>query len=156
MRCRNLRIRRQEHQIPRTHNQLRRPQGSLRVSCCGEVHQQTQQLHREGQTTRRTQPGEVAGRSLAQTRLQRGRTVPHQEHVSRNDALPRQVQPRRRETTTLRHSLLTPDMRIIPFCSFNVIPEWYRDRIQKKYGVSVEEWEKKNGEKLESRLYRGQ
>jgi uncharacterized radical SAM superfamily Fe-S cluster-containing enzyme len=51
---------------------------------------------------------------------------------------------------------LTPDMRIIPFCSFNVIPEWYRDRIQKKYGVSVEEWEKKNGEKLESRLYRGQ
>src|SRR2546427_621498 len=47
---------------------------------------------------------------------------------------------------------LTPDMRIIPFCSFNVIPEWYRDRIQKKYGVSVEEWEKKSGEKLESRL----
>jgi uncharacterized radical SAM superfamily Fe-S cluster-containing enzyme len=51
---------------------------------------------------------------------------------------------------------LTPDMRIIPFCSFNVIPEWYRDRIQKKYGVSVEEWEKNSGEKLESRLYRGQ
>jgi len=51
---------------------------------------------------------------------------------------------------------LTPDLRIIPFCSFNVIPEWYRDRIQKKYGISVEEWEKKNGEKLESRLYRGQ
>src|SRR6266567_2152356 len=51
---------------------------------------------------------------------------------------------------------LTPDMRIIPFCSFNVIPEWYRDRIQKKYGVSVEEWEKRSGEKLESRLYRGQ
>src|SRR6266852_2274247 len=23
---------------------------------------------------------------------------------------------------------LSPDMRIIPFCSFNVIPEWYRDR----------------------------
>jgi uncharacterized radical SAM superfamily Fe-S cluster-containing enzyme len=50
---------------------------------------------------------------------------------------------------------LTPDMRIIPFCSFNVIPEWYRDRIQKKYGISVDEWEKKNGEKLEARLYRG-
>jgi len=50
---------------------------------------------------------------------------------------------------------LTPDMRIIPFCSFNVIPEWYRDRIQKKYGITVEEWEKKNGEKLEARLYRG-
>jgi len=50
---------------------------------------------------------------------------------------------------------LTPDMRIIPFCSFNVIPEWYRDRIQKKYGITVDEWEKKNGEKLEARLYRG-
>src|SRR6266699_422090 len=47
---------------------------------------------------------------------------------------------------------LTPDMRIIPFCSFNVIPEWYRDRIQKKYGITVDEWEKKNGEKLEARL----
>ncbi|TMI55086.1 radical SAM protein, partial [Candidatus Bathyarchaeota archaeon] len=35
------------------------------------------------------------------------------------------------------------------------IPEWYRDRIQKKYGITVDEWEKKNGEKLEARLYRG-
>ncbi|MDG7044513.1 MAG: radical SAM protein [Nitrososphaerota archaeon] len=51
---------------------------------------------------------------------------------------------------------LTPDLRIIPFCSFNVIPEWYRDRVQKKYGMPVEEWEAKNGEKLEDRLYRGQ
>ncbi len=50
---------------------------------------------------------------------------------------------------------LTPDLRIIPFCSFNVIPEWYRDRIQKKYGVPVEEWEKRTGEKLEAKLYRG-
>ncbi len=51
---------------------------------------------------------------------------------------------------------LTPDMRIIPFCSFNVIPEWYRDRIQKKYGMPVEEWERIHNEKLEDRLYRGQ
>ena len=50
---------------------------------------------------------------------------------------------------------VTPDMRIIPFCSFNVIPEWYRDRIQQKYGMPIEEWEKKTGEKLEQRLYRG-
>jgi len=50
---------------------------------------------------------------------------------------------------------LTPDMRIIPFCAFNVIPEWYRDRIQKKYGSPVEEWEQKNGQKLEEGLYRG-
>lgn len=50
---------------------------------------------------------------------------------------------------------LTPDLRIIPFCSFNVIPEWYRDRIQQKYGLPIEEWEAKTGEKLEQALYRG-
>jgi uncharacterized radical SAM superfamily Fe-S cluster-containing enzyme len=50
---------------------------------------------------------------------------------------------------------LTPDLRIIPFCAFNVIPEWYRDRIQKKYGVAVEEWERKTGKRLEEGLYRG-
>ena len=50
---------------------------------------------------------------------------------------------------------LTPDLRIIPFCAFNVIPEWYRDRIQKKYSITVEEWEKREGVKLEDGLYRG-
>jgi uncharacterized radical SAM superfamily Fe-S cluster-containing enzyme len=50
---------------------------------------------------------------------------------------------------------LTPDLRIIPFCSFNVLPEWYRDRIQQKYGMPVEAWEAKTGKKLEDDLYRG-
>jgi len=50
---------------------------------------------------------------------------------------------------------LTPDLRIIPFCSFNVIPEFYRDRIQQKYGIPVSEWEKMTGRKLEDGLYRG-
>ncbi|MFQ6011179.1 MAG: tetraether lipid synthase Tes [Nitrososphaerales archaeon] len=50
---------------------------------------------------------------------------------------------------------VNPDLRIIPFCSFNVIPEWYRDRIQKKYGMTIEEWEKHSGEKLEAKLYKG-
>ena len=50
---------------------------------------------------------------------------------------------------------LTPDLRIIPFCSFNVLPEWYRDRIQQKYGMPIEEWEAKNNKKLEDGLYRG-
>jgi len=50
---------------------------------------------------------------------------------------------------------LTPDLRIIPFCSFNVIPEWYRDRIQQKYGMPIEQWEAKTGKKLEEGLYRG-
>jgi tetraether lipid synthase len=50
---------------------------------------------------------------------------------------------------------LTPDLRIIPFCSFNVIPEWYRDRIQQKYGMPIEAWEQKTGKKLEEGLYKG-
>ncbi len=50
---------------------------------------------------------------------------------------------------------LTPDMRIIPFCAFNVIPEWYREPIQIKYGLNTEEWEKKTGKNLEDSLYGG-
>ncbi len=51
---------------------------------------------------------------------------------------------------------LSPDDRIIPFCAFNVIPEWYRDDIQKKYGVPTEEWEKQTGTKLEDSKYTGE
>lgn len=43
---------------------------------------------------------------------------------------------------------LMPDGRIIPFCAFNVIPEWYRDRVQRLYGVPLEEWEKKTGKSV--------
>jgi uncharacterized radical SAM superfamily Fe-S cluster-containing enzyme len=35
-----------------------------------------------------------------------------------------------------------PDGRIVPFCAFNVIPEYYRDEIQAKYSYSWEEWKK--------------
>jgi uncharacterized radical SAM superfamily Fe-S cluster-containing enzyme len=49
---------------------------------------------------------------------------------------------------------LTPDNRIIPFCTFNVIPEWYRDAIQKKYSISIEEWEKRTGRTMKSGYYR--
>jgi len=48
---------------------------------------------------------------------------------------------------------LTPEA-IIPFCTFNVIPEWYRDRFQDKYSVPIKEWEKKTGRKLDKELYR--
>ncbi len=40
---------------------------------------------------------------------------------------------------------LVPDGRIIPFCAFNVIPEVYRDYIQKEYGIPIEEWAKMKG-----------
>jgi uncharacterized radical SAM superfamily Fe-S cluster-containing enzyme len=43
---------------------------------------------------------------------------------------------------------LMPDGRIIPFCAFNVIPEWYRDRVQRIYGIPIEEWEKKTGKSV--------
>lgn len=37
-----------------------------------------------------------------------------------------------------------PDGRIVPFCAFNVLPELYRDKIQRQYSVSWEEWAKLN------------
>lgn len=33
-----------------------------------------------------------------------------------------------------------PDGRVVPFCSFNVIPELYRDRVQRKYSMDPKEW----------------
>jgi len=48
----------------------------------------------------------------------------------------------------------TPDGRIIPFCAFNVLPEIYKDKIHAKYGIPVEEWEKKTGKKLKDDIYR--
>ncbi|MFH1978421.1 MAG: tetraether lipid synthase Tes [Candidatus Aenigmatarchaeota archaeon] len=42
----------------------------------------------------------------------------------------------------------TPDGKVLPFCTFNVIPEMYRDKIQRKYSIPAEEWEKKTGKSL--------
>ncbi|OFX16757.1 radical SAM protein [archaeon RBG_16_50_20] len=50
---------------------------------------------------------------------------------------------------------LSPDMRIIPFCAFNVIPEWYRDAIQPKYGIPIEQWEREHHTTIEQGLYKG-
>ncbi len=41
-----------------------------------------------------------------------------------------------------------PDGRVLPFCTFNVIPELYRDRVQRQFALSASEWEKKTGKKL--------
>lgn len=35
-----------------------------------------------------------------------------------------------------------PDGRIVPFCSFNVLPEIYRDKVQKQYSIPVQEFKK--------------
>jgi len=37
----------------------------------------------------------------------------------------------------------------------NVIPEWYRDKIQQKHGIPIEAREAKNGKKPEDGPYRG-
>ncbi|ELY62486.1 tetraether lipid synthase Tes [Natronobacterium gregoryi] len=33
-----------------------------------------------------------------------------------------------------------PDGRVVPFCSYNVLPERYRDVVQEAYAIGVEEW----------------
>ncbi len=47
----------------------------------------------------------------------------------------------------------TPDGRVIPFCAFNVIPQVFRDKTQKEFSISSEEWEKKNNKKLSNDKY---
>lgn len=46
------------------------------------------------------------------------------------------------------------DGRIIPFCAFNVIPEWYRDINQKSQGIPIKEWEKETKRKLADEVYK--
>ena len=41
-----------------------------------------------------------------------------------------------------------PDGRIVPFCAFNILNDIYRDTPQKTYGVPVDEYIKKYGEKV--------
>ena len=42
----------------------------------------------------------------------------------------------------------TPDGRVLPFCTFNVIPALYRDKVQRKFSIPSDEWERKTGKKL--------
>jgi len=46
------------------------------------------------------------------------------------------------------------DGRIVPFCAFNVIPEWYRDAHQESQGISITEWEKRVGRKMADEFYK--
>lgn len=47
-----------------------------------------------------------------------------------------------------------PNGTIVPFCTFNVLPEIYRDQVQDKYSITQEEWERKTGKKLSDDFYR--
>ncbi len=35
---------------------------------------------------------------------------------------------------------LVPGGKVIPFCTFNVLPDLYRDRVQKEHGIPIKEW----------------
>ncbi len=41
---------------------------------------------------------------------------------------------------------LMPDGRVVPFCTFNVLSDVYRDYVQKKYMFTLEEWKRMKGE----------
>ncbi|MEM7814833.1 MAG: radical SAM protein [Candidatus Aenigmatarchaeota archaeon] len=47
-----------------------------------------------------------------------------------------------------------PDGRIVPFCAFNVIPQWYRDGIQEKFSTKIADWERATCKKLQDDLYK--
>lgn len=49
---------------------------------------------------------------------------------------------------------VVPDGRIIPFCAYNGGPT-FREEIEKKYSISLEEWEKKTGRKIKDDLWKG-
>jgi Predicted Fe-S oxidoreductases len=40
----------------------------------------------------------------------------------------------------------TPDGRVIPFCTYNVLNDLYRDKVLKEYQIPIEEWKKVHGE----------
>jgi len=46
-----------------------------------------------------------------------------------------------------------PDGRVVPFCTFNVISELYRDRVQRAFSYSIGEWEGLTGRRLASDRY---
>jgi uncharacterized radical SAM superfamily Fe-S cluster-containing enzyme len=53
---------------------------------------------------------------------------------------------------TIHYSLT--DGRVIPFCAFNVIPQWYRDASQKSQGMEIKKWEKETGKRLADEVYK--
>ena len=48
---------------------------------------------------------------------------------------------------------LMPNKKIIPFCTFNVLPDFYRDKVQEEFSLPVKEWEKINKKKLKDDIY---
>ncbi len=49
---------------------------------------------------------------------------------------------------------VTPDLKIVPFCAFNVLPELYRDKEQEKFSIPAAQWEREHGKKISDDFYR--
>ncbi len=51
---------------------------------------------------------------------------------------------------------VTPDKSrpVIPFCTFNVIPQWYRDKIQKEHSIPLDVWMKRTGINIRKEKYK--
>jgi len=49
---------------------------------------------------------------------------------------------------------IMPDGRQVPFCSFNVISDLYRDRAQKAFSYSISDWEKISGKSIREMSYK--
>ncbi len=47
-----------------------------------------------------------------------------------------------------------PNKPIVPFCAFNVLPEEYRDKIQRQFGTSIKKWERQTKRKLQDEFYK--
>jgi hypothetical protein len=49
---------------------------------------------------------------------------------------------------------LMPNNKIVPFCTFNVLPEFYRDKVQEEFSIPAKKWEEQKGKKLKDYIYK--
>ncbi len=58
------------------------------------------------------------------------------------------------QNCAIHYATPSKESPIVPFCAFNVVPQFYRDKIQKKFGTPIKNWEKENQRKLKEEFYR--
>jgi len=58
------------------------------------------------------------------------------------------------QSCAVHYATPSPTQPIVPFCTFNVLPEMYRDKIQREFGSSIKEWEKQSQRKLKDDFYK--
>ena len=58
------------------------------------------------------------------------------------------------QSCAVHYATPDPEMPIVPFCAFNVMPELYRDKIQKQFSVPIKTWEKQTKRTLKDEFYK--